>query len=547
MRCRAYRVILPFTVCLIAVDGRAFERLDRVEEVLLGGTGYLGVQVSPDGEHVYVASPAGDSVTVLDRDPGDGTVVVLQTLADGIGGIVGLAGASNLALSPDGAHVYVASDGEDALAVLARNAGTGELTLVEVERDGIGGVDGLAGAVDVVVSPDGSHVYVTGRLDDAVAAFSRSAMTGELTQIDLERNGLGGVDRLAEPEQIAIAPDGGHVYVGSIGGYLDSGGVVTFARDGVGGGLSYVVSTDEVWRHVAVSPDGAQVYAGARPDRGFGIIAFDRDAGTGMLTVAQRLMEGSQGLARLDNMKRIAPSPDGRHVHVLTAFLNVLFERDTATGLLAHQYTTGSLPLALEGSGIAPSPDSRHLYVAAPTSLRVGELRTVACSATPIAPCRAPAVPARGTLSLTPSGAVKWKWLGGAATTLAEFGSPGGGDPDYVLCLYDAGGASQPLLDAAAPAAGFCRNRGCWMTSTISIKYLNRARPDGLSPLRLQPGGDGEARVIAGGGGPRLDPPALPLTPPVVAQLQNSESGCWQATYSAPVVNDGTRFRATAD
>jgi hypothetical protein len=35
--------------------------------------------------------------------------------------------------------------------------------------------------------------------------------------------------------------------------------------------------------------------------------------------------------------------------------------------------------------------------------------------------------------------------------------------------------------------------------------------------------------------------------PAVVVQLQHSDGGCWQATYSTPVVNEGTQFRATAD
>ena len=58
------------------------------------------------------------------------------------------------------------------MAVFSRNSTTGALTFVEVQKDGVGGVDGLNGARSVTVSPDGSHLYAAGLLDHAVAVFS---------------------------------------------------------------------------------------------------------------------------------------------------------------------------------------------------------------------------------------------------------------------------------------------------------------------------------------------------------------------------------------
>ena len=49
-------------------------------------------------------------------------------------------------------------------------------------------------------------------------------------------------------------------------------------------------------------------------------------------------------------------------------------------------------------------------------------------------------------------------------------------------------------------------------------------------------------------GGPNLDPPAPPFTPPVVVQLQGSNGECWSATYSATILaNGGGNFRAKPD
>ena len=52
---------------------------------------------------------------------------------------------------------------------------------IGIQKDGVGGVDGLDGAYSVTVSPDGNHVYAGGYTDDAIAVFSRKSSTGALT------------------------------------------------------------------------------------------------------------------------------------------------------------------------------------------------------------------------------------------------------------------------------------------------------------------------------------------------------------------------------
>ncbi len=68
-------------------------------------------------------------------------------------------------------HVYVI--GDDDVAAFGRNSITGDLDFVAVEKDGVGGVDGLGGAFSVSASPDGKNVYVLGYDDHAVAVFGR--------------------------------------------------------------------------------------------------------------------------------------------------------------------------------------------------------------------------------------------------------------------------------------------------------------------------------------------------------------------------------------
>ena len=56
------------------------------------------------------------------------------------------------------------------------------LNFVEAQFDGVGGVDGLDYAHGVAVSPDGAHVYITGGYDTAIAIFARDGTTSRFTQ-----------------------------------------------------------------------------------------------------------------------------------------------------------------------------------------------------------------------------------------------------------------------------------------------------------------------------------------------------------------------------
>ena len=90
-------------------------------------------------------------------------------------------------MSPDGRNVYVASLYDHAVAIFSRNASdNGKLSFIQVLKDGQNGVDGLDGARSVTVSPDGRNVYVASFGDDAVAIFSRNASdNGKLSFIQV--------------------------------------------------------------------------------------------------------------------------------------------------------------------------------------------------------------------------------------------------------------------------------------------------------------------------------------------------------------------------
>jgi 6-phosphogluconolactonase (cycloisomerase 2 family) len=94
-----------------------------------------------------------------------------------------LAGAASVAVSQDGKNVYVAAKVSDAVGVYSRDKKTGLLTQLSptdgcVSLDGTGGAcatgAALNGAQDLAVTPDGAGLYVTAGDSKAVAVFSRS-------------------------------------------------------------------------------------------------------------------------------------------------------------------------------------------------------------------------------------------------------------------------------------------------------------------------------------------------------------------------------------
>jgi len=300
----------------------------------------------------------------------DGELEFEQVLTDDQGGVDGLDNPYSVTVSPDGNHVYAASYADDALAVFSRDPVTGELTFVEVVKDGEGGVDGLNGARSVTVSPDGNHVYAAGYVDDALAVFSRDPLTGRLSFVEAAKNGEGGVQGLNGARFVTVSPDGSHVYTAA---YLDFG-VVVFERDPATGELSFVQhftspSGLDDPTSVAVAPDGNSVYAtGMAVDA---VVVFRRHPVTGELTDVQIVKDGEGGVNGLNGATSVTLGPDGRHVYVAGALDDAVavFARDPLTGELSFLQMLRDGQGGVDGLDFAQSvtisSDGGNAYVAA--------------------------------------------------------------------------------------------------------------------------------------------------------------------------------------
>lgn len=351
--------------------------------------------VSPEGAHVYVCSgnaliTSSDNALAVFSRGADGRLTFVEAeFDDEDGGTAdGLASCRDVVVSPDGAHVYTAGFSDDKIGIFNRDLVTGELTFDSVVTDGVG-LDGLAGVTALAVTADGLSLFAVGSTDDALVAFARNPATGALTFQDVEQEGVAGVVGLDRPLDVAISPDGTHIYTAAGGSenFSGSNALAFFTWDAGGGNLGFVEAYVEAasqgpntidglhWvSSVVVSPDGAHVYATAgvelAGDQDW-IAVFSRSQATGALTWIEAIDHfvfcDIDVLFQFETYAAIHPG--GERVFITSGAEAVAeFARDPVTGgltfadaicLFDDNLSIGiNLPRRL-----ALDPTGRHVYV----------------------------------------------------------------------------------------------------------------------------------------------------------------------------------------
>lgn len=307
------------------------------------------IAVSPDGESVYVAG--NDTVTHFARHEDGGlsfadcvaddraTYASAQVCAtiDGVGG-------GPLVISPDGRSLYevgyehaVTAFDLDPAGALKYSECVSASDVPQNESEPLEGCqhtsDGLFGAADLAISPDGRSIYVIstqggdGHGADAIVLLARDPTTAKITDSTCIFGGWspgcpGGVGPF-NPHSIAVSPDGESVYMTS--GYFGYYGTVQFfARDTSTGALSLTgclagpnsfldgcdatVDGLDYPGSLSVSPDGRSVYIGQYPLQRV-LVITRRDVDTGELTASGCIGQGDDPSP---SCKRSAPVlPDG--------------------------------------------------------------------------------------------------------------------------------------------------------------------------------------------------------------------------------------------
>jgi DNA-binding beta-propeller fold protein YncE len=330
----------------------------------------FGVTLTPDGRTVYVTAFDASRVITFMRDPATGRLTLKPGGAGCISGAVndgpcrhanGMSTVGDLAVSPDGRDLYVASGSDDAGAVTALAIdGAGELSPIADGAEGAGCLRDTfgGGCLDarslgsprgLRFGPDGTTLYVaTSKLinggqsvNGGVTVLKRDPGTGRLKVMAGDTGcvvaaAVDGCDVLPEIGPTGdVAVDAGVVYAAT--GDEDAGRVVALDRL-ADGGIQRHTGTG---RCVSSAP-----FAGCSTARGLvraGSLALSRDG-------ADLYMASSDGaLLELDRTAGggIVARPDARGC----AFLVALADCATIAG-----FTGGAQYVAL-------APDGRDLYL----------------------------------------------------------------------------------------------------------------------------------------------------------------------------------------
>ena len=291
----------------------------------IGGTipgldGAKRLAISSDGKHLYVPTSVDDALCVFSRDTASGALTYLETHWDSSSTINGLDGAFAATLSPNGLHVYVTGTDDNAVTVFLRNPTTGSLTYIETLIDNTNGVNGIMLPRGLGMSPDGAHLYVAGTGDDAMAVFSRNATTGQLTFVEAIFDNQNGVDGLDGIYDCSVSPDNQHIYTAA----ATDEAVTAFVRNTTTGTATWIethkdnslggsVANLDAARSVHPTLNGLYVLAAASTSDA--IEVFSRDPATGKLNNVESFVNNTGGVSGLDGVRFIAESPNTESIY----------------------------------------------------------------------------------------------------------------------------------------------------------------------------------------------------------------------------------------
>ena len=289
------------------------------------GTAPASVAVTPDGAKVYVGNSWTSSVSVLSTATNTVTATVPAASPSLPAGPFILGSAF-----PRRPAAYVTRE-DNALAVLDLGTHTVKPTVrMGSYPSGVG------------VTPDGARVYVANNTNATVSVFTTA--TNTMTNTIPVGN---------HPWGVAVRPDGARVYVAN--NASDTVSVIATATNTVTG----AISVGNGPRGLAVTPNGARVYVANEYGNAVTVIATATN-----MVVDPSIPVGS-------NPRGLAVTPDGVQVYVTNYGDNTVSVIPTATNRVATTVTVGDRPY-----GVAVTPDGTRAYVANAGSRSVSVLDT---------------------------------------------------------------------------------------------------------------------------------------------------------------------------
>ncbi|MCR9295839.1 MAG: dockerin type I domain-containing protein [bacterium] len=283
--------------------------------------------VSLDGEHVYATSGRYGTISVYSRNASTGEVgsSPIQVIDAGLlpGASLAMTQASNILQNSDPQFLYVANPAADSIYVYRRQpsqaANYGELTLIQVVTDGLNGVDGIAGVSDLKLTDRNNQpqLFAAGKDDDAIAVFSVNQQTGLLSfQSSQTHPDLDGPSQLVLAGR-AEASGSPSVPVNLMVITEENNKLVVFDRS-FDGSLTHLQSFSDVADPSAIVTSSRPltpridlkdtVFVASASDSS--IAVYERDAFiSGQLELVQVLREGRDGVRGIQGVRELAFHP----------------------------------------------------------------------------------------------------------------------------------------------------------------------------------------------------------------------------------------------
>lgn len=235
---------------------------------------------SEDGKFVYTingvlptdqTTSQASVITFFSRDTSSGELTYVGSYTGG-SSAAGLYYPSGIVVSHDGTSVYVSNASGSFLTVFSRDVETGVLSnptiinAASIAADPDSGTQisdnrYLAALQDVVISSDDKYVYVSSNTMGMISVFSRDSSTGALTFVQTIQTYGLDGNYVLTLNEMAVSSDGQALYVTTVGGRS----ILIFEIDSSTGELTYsgkIATTSNV-SHFAVSNDGISIYGGA--------------------------------------------------------------------------------------------------------------------------------------------------------------------------------------------------------------------------------------------------------------------------------------------